>query len=57
MFSYTNARRDNLFQTAFANQVVNIEKGTQKILRHGNLKILELLWILRTPCSLLVDCN
>ena len=38
MFSYTNARRDNLFQTAFANQVVNIEKGTQKILRHGNLK-------------------
>ena len=38
MFSYTNARRSDLFQTAFANQVADIEKGKQKILRHGNLK-------------------
>ena len=37
MFSYTNARRSNLFQTAFAKQISNIEKGKQKILKHGNL--------------------
>ena len=38
MFSYMNARRDNLFQTAFANQVAAIERGKLKYLRHGNLK-------------------
>ena len=30
MFSYTNARRDNLFQTAFANQIAKIEKKKTK---------------------------
>lgn len=40
MFSYTNARRNNLFQTAFANQIARIEKGKQKVLKHGNLKSL-----------------
>ena len=38
MFSYTNARRKNLFQTSFARQIVDIEKGKLKFLRHGNLK-------------------
>ena len=33
-----NARRDNLFQTAFANQVAAIEQGKLKYLKHGNLK-------------------
>ena len=37
MFSYTNARRNDLFQTAFANQIANIEMGKKKILIHGNL--------------------
>jgi len=37
MFSYTNSRRLNLFQTAFANQIVKIERGELKMLRHGNL--------------------
>ena len=37
MFSYMNARRNNLFQTAFANQIAAIEKGKLKYLRHGNL--------------------
>lgn len=37
MFSYTNPRRDNLFQTSFAKQIVLIEKGKLKKLRHGNL--------------------
>lgn len=37
MFSYINARRDTLFQTAFAKQIVNIEIKRQKVLKHGNL--------------------
>ncbi len=38
MFSYTNARRINLFQSAFARQIVLCEKNKQKYLKHGNLK-------------------
>ncbi len=38
MFSYTNARRADLFQTSFANQIIDIKKGKKKILYHGNLK-------------------
>ena len=38
MFSYTNSRRNNLFQTAFANQIAKIEKGKAKELKHGNLE-------------------
>ena len=37
MFSYTNARRKNLFQTAFAMQIARCEKKLQKTIRHGNL--------------------
>ena len=37
MFSYTNARRKNLFMSAFANQIAAIERGKIKKLRHGNL--------------------
>jgi len=37
MFSYLNPRRDDLFATSFAKQVVKIEKGLQKELVHGNL--------------------
>ena len=38
MFSYTNARRKDLFATSFANQISLIEKGIIKILKHGNLE-------------------
>ena len=38
MFSYTNARRNNLFQTSFANQIAKIEAGQEKQLKHGNLE-------------------
>ena len=38
MFSYSNARRKNLFQTAFAKQIVDCERGSKKIVEHGNLK-------------------
>jgi GDP-4-dehydro-6-deoxy-D-mannose reductase len=37
MFSYTNSRRNNLFQTAFADQIAKIEKCKAKKLTHGNL--------------------
>lgn len=37
MFSYTNARRNNLFQTSFASQIAKIEVGKEKQLKHGNL--------------------
>lgn len=37
MFSYTNGRRYNLFQSSFVKQIVEIEKGKKKVLLHGNL--------------------
>ena len=37
MFSYTNARRKNLFQTAFATQIAKCEKKIQNEIHHGNL--------------------
>lgn len=37
MFTYLNPKRSDLFATAFARQVAMIEKGQQKILKHGNL--------------------
>ena len=37
MFSYINARKNYLFQTTFAKQIVDIERGKKKILTHGNL--------------------
>ncbi len=37
MFTYLNARRKNLFASAFARQIVNIEMKKQKYLYHGNL--------------------
>ena len=37
MFAYINPRRTNLFASAFASQIVRIEKGLQKNLLHGNL--------------------
>lgn len=38
MFSYVNARRPDLFQTSFANQIIDIKNGKKKFLEHGNLK-------------------
>lgn len=37
MFSYTNARNEKLFQTAFAKKIVQIENGKIQKLKHGNL--------------------
>jgi GDP-4-dehydro-6-deoxy-D-mannose reductase len=38
MFTYINPRRNNLFQSAFAKQILNIKNKKNKILKHGNLK-------------------
>ena len=38
MFSYTNARRSNLFQSAFARQIVLFELNKKKYLKNLNLK-------------------
>ena len=37
MFTYLNARRKNLFASAFARQIIKIEMKKQKYLYHGNL--------------------
>ena len=37
MFSDTNARRSNLFQTSFAKQIIECKRGQKKFLSHGNL--------------------
>ena len=34
MFSYTNARRQNLFQTAFAKQIARCEKYNKRYVFH-----------------------
>lgn len=38
MFTYLNARRADLFATAFAKQILEIKQGKRDILVHGNLK-------------------
>ena len=37
MFAYINPRRRDLFASTFAHQIVQIEKGKQAVLKHGNL--------------------
>lgn len=43
MFAYINPRRADLFATAFARQVVQIEKLEKSILQHGNLNSIRTL--------------
>ena len=38
MFSYWNAKRGDLFATAFAKQILEIKKGKKSVLEHGNLE-------------------
>lgn len=37
MFAYINPRRGDIFSSAFAKKIVDIEKGKMKVLTHGNL--------------------
>jgi len=43
MFAYINPRRRDLFASAFASQVVDIEKGHKDVLNHGNLESIRTL--------------
>lgn len=47
MFSYLNPRREDLFATAFAKQVAEIEAGRRDVLRHGNLDSLRAIMDIR----------
>ena len=47
MFTYLNARRNNLFASSFADQIVKIENKRQKFLYHGNLKSLRTILDIR----------
>jgi GDPmannose 4,6-dehydratase/GDP-4-dehydro-6-deoxy-D-mannose reductase len=67
MFAYINPRRRELFATAFAKQIVEIERGQKSKLRHGNLESLRTLidvrdametyWIACDKCEIGVPYN
>lgn len=46
-FAYINPRRKDLFASSFARQIVKIERGEQKVLRHGNLNSVRTLMDVR----------
>jgi len=50
MFSYFNPRRRDLFATSFARQVVEIENGYRKVLKHGNLASVRTMIDIRDAC-------
>mgnify|MGYP003801915321 CR=1 FL=1 len=62
MFTYLNARRADLFATAFAKQILEIKHGTRKVLEHGNLETVrtfidvreaaEAYWIATQKCKM-----
>lgn len=51
MFTYVNARRSDLFATAWAKQIVAIERGEINELRHGNLDSVRTLIDVRDAMS------
>lgn len=51
MFTYMNPRRDNLFQSAFAKQIVEIKKNKKKFLNHGNLSSVRTFLDTEDACS------
>jgi GDP-4-dehydro-6-deoxy-D-mannose reductase len=51
MFSYFNPRRTDIFSSAFAKQVAEIERGERKELVHGNLDSVRTLLDIRDVCS------
>lgn len=67
MFAYINPRRHDLFASAFAKQVVEIEKGIKDTLYHGNLDsirtlidvrdAMETYWIASEMCEYGVPYN
>ena len=55
MFAYINPRRADLFATSFARQIVSIEMGKTKILKHGNLQSLRTLIDVRDAMDCYID--
>lgn len=55
MFTYLNPRRADLFATSFARQIVSIEMGNKKILKHGNLNSLRTLIDVRDAMDCYID--
>lgn len=61
-FGYINPRRPDIFSSAFAKQIVDIENGKQDILYHGNLDsvrtlldvrdIVEAYWVSAEKCEI-----
>jgi GDP-4-dehydro-6-deoxy-D-mannose reductase len=49
-FGYINPRRNNIFSTAFARQLVEIERGKRQTLEHGNLDSVRTLMDVRDIC-------
>ena len=47
MFTHTNPRRSDLFSSAFAKQIVDIENGKQDVMRHGNLSSIRTMMDIR----------
>jgi len=43
MFAYINPRRGDIFSSAFARKIVEIERGEREILTHGNLNSIRTL--------------
>jgi len=62
MFTYLNARRADLFATAFAKQIMEIKEGKREVLEHGNLETVrtfidvreaaEAYWIATQKCKI-----
>lgn len=62
MFTYLNARRADLFATAFAKQILEIKRGEKDVLEHGNLdsvrtfidvrEAAESYWLASTKCKI-----
>jgi GDP-mannose 4,6-dehydratase len=62
MFTYLNARRADLFATAFAKQILEIKRGERDVLVHGNLDTVrtfidvresaEAYWIATQKCKM-----
>lgn len=50
-FTYINPRRADLFATAFATQIIKIERGELKILKHGNLNSVRTVIDVRDMCE------
>lgn len=56
-FAYICPRREDIFSSAFAKQVVEIEKGKRNILTHGNLNSIRTLMDVRDMSSAYIEAN